>query len=154
MKKTGVKKAASIFDHIANVTNKKTPWDSLSEMDKKSYSPYMLNRWLSMNMDFIEVINYFQKYTIGLLSVRDAYKLFQGFLPKGKTFSKYIKGKKSDKYNPELISYVKNHYLVGKNEAMEYIEITLLMDDGKQQLTDLLKKYAVPDKEITKLLKV
>jgi hypothetical protein len=154
MAKEVVKKAATIFDHIANLTNKKTPWDSLSEMDKKSYSPYMLNRWLSMHSDFIEIINYFQKYTIGTLSTRDSYKLLQDILPKQKTFSKYIKGKKSEKYHPDLIEYLKNHYLVSKKEVIDYIEIILQMEDGEKQLTSILQKYAVPEKEIIKLLKI
>ena len=49
--------AASIFDHMSNLTDKKKPWHSISEADQKSFTPFIINRWLSMNMDFIEVIN-------------------------------------------------------------------------------------------------
>ena len=48
------KKTATIFDHISGVTDKKTPWSKLSVLDRKSFSVYLVNRWLSMNMDFIE----------------------------------------------------------------------------------------------------
>jgi len=69
-------KAKSLFDHLSGITDKKVSWDSLSEVDRKSFSPYMVNRFLSMNMDFIELVNEFQKYTIGELSNREVYKLY------------------------------------------------------------------------------
>jgi len=48
-------KARNIFEHISGITDKKTPWDVLSDADKKSFTPYIINRWLSMNIDFIEL---------------------------------------------------------------------------------------------------
>ena len=53
-----MKKPATIFDHIANLTHKKVSWDKLSEADQKSFSPYIINRWLSMHMDIIEISRY------------------------------------------------------------------------------------------------
>jgi hypothetical protein len=87
-------KAATIFDHLAGITYKKTPWESLSEADRKSFSPYLINRWLSMNEDLIEYVDAFQQYTIGPLSVREVYKLYWDLLPKQRFRFKYIKGKK------------------------------------------------------------
>ena len=63
-----MKKTATIFDHLANITWKKTPWDTLDEASQKSFSPYLINRWLSMNPDYIEIVDMFQQYTIGPLS--------------------------------------------------------------------------------------
>lgn len=82
---TGVK-AKSIFDHLSGIKEKKVAWESLSEMDKKSFSPFIINRWLSMNMDLLPIVNILQKYTIGLLSSRDVYKVYLDFLPKQKNF--------------------------------------------------------------------
>jgi len=39
-------KAKSLFDHLSGITDKKVKWDSLSELDHKSFSPYMINRFL------------------------------------------------------------------------------------------------------------
>ena len=87
------KKTATIFDHISGVTDKKTPWSKLSVLDRKSFSVYLVNRWLSMNMDFIETVNELQKYTIGQISSAETYKLYFDILPKQKQLNKYIKGK-------------------------------------------------------------
>ena len=62
------KKPATIFDHIAGITHRKKSWDKLSEADQKSFSPYIINRWLSMHPDIIETIDLLQRYTIGPLS--------------------------------------------------------------------------------------
>ena len=86
-------KAKTIFEHLSGIKEKKVSWNSLSDMDKKTFSPFIINRWLSMNTDLLPIVNILQKYTIGLLSARDVYKVYFDYLPKQKTFDKYIKGK-------------------------------------------------------------
>ena len=81
-------KKATIFDHLSNITDKKVPWSTLNDVDRKAFSVYLINRWLSMNMDFIEIVNELQKYTIGQLSPAETYKLYFDVLPKQKQFNK------------------------------------------------------------------
>ena len=146
-------KAKTIFQHLDGLTKDKVAWDQLSDMDKKSFTVYLINRWLSMNPDLIELVNYFQQYTIGQLKPRDTYKLYYDFLPKSKLpFNKYIKGKKSGNHNQELVAYVKNYFGVSSKEASEYIDLYLMTDDRKQDLIGILRKHGITDKQITKLL--
>ena len=144
-------KARNIFEHISGITDKKTPWDVLSDIDKKSFTPYIINRWLSMNMDFIELVNELQRYTIGQISNEETYKLYYDILPKQKQFNKYIKGKKADKYNPALVELLSQHFLVSEAEAMEYID--MYQDTSLNTLKEIIKKYGTTDKEVDKLLK-
>ena len=141
-------KPATLFDHLANITWKKKPWSELSETDQKSFSPYLINRWLSMNINYIELVDMFQQYTIGTLNKKHVYQLYFDFLPKQKSFNKYIKGKKQDKYNKELVKLIANHYQVAKIEAEEYISLL-----EQTEISSLLKKYGKTDKEIKGLLK-
>ena len=143
-----MKKPATIFDHLANITWKKTDWNQLDEASQKSFSPYLINRWLSMNPDLIEIVDMFQQYTIGPLSKKHVYQLYYDILPKAKMFAKYIKGKKMDKYNKELVTIMGNHYQIPKSEAEEYIGLL-----QKTEITDLLKRYGKQEKEIKGLLK-
>jgi hypothetical protein len=97
------KKSASIFDFVDGVTSKKKEWSGWSETDRKLYSPYIVNRWLSMRQDLTEIVNELQCYTIGLLRPQETYRLYHDLLPTNKSFAKYIKGKKDDdiiEYNP------------------------------------------------------
>jgi len=141
-------KAKTIFQHLSGIKEKKQSWESLTEMDKKSFSPFIINRWLSMNMDLLPIINELQKYTIGTLSARDTYKLYLDFLPKKKTFDKYVKGKKSSKYNKDMLAYLSQWYGVSQSEVKDYLEI-LSKDDVKS----ILKNYGLTDKEIKVLSK-
>jgi len=144
-------KPATIFDHLSHITEKKTPWDKLSEADQKSFSPYLINRWLSMNMDLIEIVDMFQQYTIGELDRKHVYQLYQELLPKRKMYNKYIKAKDSDKYNKELLEFVAKHYQVSIREATEYVAMLLAID--KELVIDILRKYGKTDKEIKSLMK-
>lgn len=141
-------KAKTIFQHLSGIKEKKESWASLSDMDKKSFSPFIINRWLSMNLDLLPIVNILQKYTIGFLSARDVYKVYLDFLPKKKTFDKYIKGSKSSKYNKEVLEYLSKWYGVSQREVTEYLEIL-----PKGDVMDILMKYGLTEKESKKLLK-
>jgi len=141
-------KAKTIFQHLSGIKEKKESWASLSDMDKKSFSPFIINRWLSMNLDLLPIVNILQKYTIGFLSARDVYKVYLDFLPKQKTFDKYIKGSKSSKYNKEVLEYLSKWYGVSQREVTDYLEIL-----SKDDVINILTKYGLTDKEAKKLLK-
>lgn len=147
-------KTATIFDHLANLTEKKTPWDRLSEADQKSFSPYLINRWLSMSPDLIEIVDAFQQYTIGELDRKHVYQLYQDILPKKRIFMKYIKGKGSDKYNKDLVEILCEHFEIPSREAEEYIDMLNGMDISTECIKELLSRYGKTDQEIKKLLKV
>ena len=142
------KKAKTLFQHLSGLKESKTPWDSLSVMDKKTFEPFMVNRFLSMNIGLLELVNELQKFTIGQLSPRDVYKMYLDFLPKRRSFDKYIKGKKDDKYNSNVLEYLAKYYQVSQREVRDYLEIL-----SKDDITEILLKYGLDKKEIKKWLK-
>ena len=142
------KKGATIFDFIDGLTHKKKEWNKWSEPDQKKFSVYITNRWLSMRMEFTELVNEFQTYTIGLLRPQETYRLYHEFLPASKGFAKYIKGKSEDKYEKALVEQVAEHYQVAKSEAADYLD---LMD--KMQCERILTMYGYSEGDKKKLLK-
>ena len=147
-KSTNTVKAKTIFQHLSGIKEKKESWESLSEMDKKSFTPFIINRWLSMNMGLLPIINVLQKYTIGVLSAREVYKVYLDVLTKQKTFDKDIKGSKAGKYNKEGLEYLSQWYGVSQREVMDYLEIL-----SKDDVINILMKYGLTEKEAKKLLK-
>jgi hypothetical protein len=145
---TEEKKGATIFDFIDGLTHKKKEWSKWSEMDQKKFAPFIVNRWLSMRMELVELVNEFQTYTIGLLRPQETYRLYHEFLPASKGYAKYIKGKSEDKYEKSLIEQLAEHYQVSKTEATDYID---LMD--KTQCERILTMYGYSDGDKKKLLK-
>ena len=126
----------TIFEWINQILVHKKPWDSFSESDQKAFSPFIINRWLSMDEEFIEVVNYFQKYAIGTLEPREVYKWYSDFLPTGKRYNKYIKSKKDKKYNPEVINVLCDYFEDSKNNIIEYLDFI-----DKKQLKEILNMY-------------
>jgi hypothetical protein len=142
------KKGATIFDFIGGVTDKKKSWDKWSETDQKRFSPFIVNRWLSMRMELTELVNEFQTYTIGLLRPQETYKLYYELLPNNKSFAKYIKGKSEDKFDKDLVAQIAEHYQVSKSEAADYVD---LMD--KASCDRILTMYGYSEGEKKKMLK-
>jgi len=146
-----VSKTKTIFNILGDLTFKKTSPDTYSESNWKSYNTYMVNKWLSMNSVVTEIINFTQKYYS--LDKKIHYKMLSDILPKQKLFSKYVKGKKVGKYNPELVTCVANHYEISRKEAKERIEMYMHFSHGMQSLADMLRMYGKTEKEIKRLLK-
>ena len=142
------KKGATIFDFIGGVTDKKREWKKWSEIDQKKFSPFIVNRWLSMRMELTELVNELQTYTIGLLRPQETYRLYYELLPTNKSFAKYIKGKTEDKFDKDLIAQLAEHYHVSKSEATDYAE---LMD--KVGLDRIITMYGYSDAEKKRMLK-
>ena len=92
MKKTIMKKK-TLFDHIKQITNIQNPnyWEEISDEDKKSWSNYMINRFLSMKSEWTDLVNEIQKYP---LESKELYKVYTSILPKKKQWLRYIKGDK------------------------------------------------------------
>ena len=138
----------TIFDWINQILVKKTHWNEFTEDEQKKFSPFIINRWLSMDKDFLEIVNYFQKYSIGTLEPREVYKWYCDMLPKGKRFNKYIKGKKDKKYNTELIDIMVMHFECSKLQVKDYLDLI-----AKNELIEILEKYGMNEKTIKRLLK-
>ena len=142
------KKAKTLFEHLSGIKEKKTPWESLSVMDKKSFEPFMVNRFLSMNVELLELVNELQMYTIGQLSPKEVYKLYLDTLPKKKSFDKYIKAKGDDKYNDKVLDYLSRYFEVSRREVRDYLEIL-----SKEEVIQVIQKFGIEEKEIKKWLK-
>ena len=143
-------KKKSLFDHIKEITSiqKSDYWEKISEEDKKTWSNYMVHRFLSMKMEWVELVNELQKYN---LKPKDLYKLYTNVLPKGKQWLRYTKGKKTMKYQRWLLEIVAKYYESSLNEAHDYLEIYYSTEQGKAELKSILQKFGTEPKEIKKL---
>jgi len=142
------KNKKTLFNVIDDITWKKTPITEYSCEDEKSISVYMINRYLSMRQDLTVLINELQTYTIGLLRPQETYRLYHDFLPKSKSFAKYVKGKKEDKYSAKLVEQIAEHFLISKSEAEDYVDIM-----NNEQCAAILKLYGYTDAEMKTMLK-
>ena len=136
----------TIIDWINQLLVNKKHWDEFTEDEQKKFSPFIINRWLSMDKDFIEVVNAFQQYAIGTLEPREVYKWYCDILPKGKRFNKYIKGKRDKKYDSELVEIISKHFKCSKLQTKENLELI-----NKNELKEILTMYGLDNKKIKRL---
>lgn len=138
-----------LLDHLNNITYQKKFWDELDDKDKKSFNYYMINRFLSMEFDYIEVINYLQKYS-SVLSNKDIYNLYVSFFPKKKVYNKYIKKLKVSKHDDVIYKVVQDRFDVSKKNVDEYIEILKSYPDV---LFTMIVRSGIDEKKASKIVK-
>ena len=134
----------TLFDWVNEVKTKKRKWDTFSDADKKTFSPYMIHRFLSMNQNYVELVNDFQKYWT--LEPREVYKWYCDVLPNKRSFDKYIKAKKVESYPNWVIDILCKYF----NESKSHIEEYLYLIE-KSELKTILEMYGTEPKEIKKL---
>ena len=148
-KKSLVKKK-SLFDHVNQVTAVQNPnyWEDISDEDKKTWSNYMINRFLSMKSDWIDLVNEVQKYP---LEPKELYKVYTSILPKKKQWLRYVKGDKKMKYPKWVYEIVAKHLQCSMREANDAVEMYDISMGGQAELADVLFKYGVEKREVRKL---
>ena len=144
--------AKTLFDHIKAITSEQNPkyWDTLEDEDKKTWSNFMIHRFLSMNSDWIELLSEIQPLT-QTLEPKQLYLVMIGLLPKGKYYLKYVKGKGVDKYEKWLVDLIKQDYQCSSRQAEEYVEILYSTKEGREHIKYTCERYGIEKKLITKL---
>jgi hypothetical protein len=143
--------AKNLFDHIKGVTKDKIKWETLADEDQKSWNNFIITRWFSMEMELTDAMNDFQKYSNGILTSKDYYKLLHDGLPKSSFFLKYIKRKTKIEIDQEFIQIFVNHFQLGKKVIYDYI--TDLQKINPNELISILESYGTKKEDIEKFKK-
>ena len=136
------------FDYLKLVHNKKVKWEDLNEEEQKSWNTFIINRALSFNSNYIDIVNNIQPYTGGQLTPAEIFKYYQNMLPNNFRFQKWIKGKKENKYNPQLLALLSGYFECSCKQVEEYLKIM-----KKKDLKSLLISIGFQEGEIKKLIK-
>ena len=141
------KKRKSLFDHITQITKVQNPkyWEQISEEDKKTWSNYMVNRFLSMKPEWVELVNELQTYN---LKPKELYKLYTNVLPKGKQWLKYIKRRSDMDYPEWLINIIRDYDECNRKESIDYIDMLMLTEGGMMELGEMARKYGIEEWKI------
>lgn len=140
-------KAKGLFDHINHIREKQDPkyFDTLTDVDKKSWSNYMVCRFLSMQPELIEYINELQKFA-SLLEPKEFYQILIMIVPRGRAFYPYVK-KSGKKWSKELLELLRKHYEESERNVEEYLNLLTT-----EELRSVVGRYGLTEKEIEKLI--
>ena len=135
----------NLFDWLNEITYTKRDWDSFTEDEQSSFSPYIVHRYVSMYYGYIDIANIAQK--LPMTESEKIYTIYKTMLPKKKMFLKYIKNQNKKNYK-DITEYVAAYFECSLGEAEHYIDII-----QKVGVQDILFKMGVDEKKTKKLLK-
>ena len=136
----------NIFDWLKAINTTKPPVESFNDKDWEAFNSYMIHRFLSMNRDFLEIVNFVQDYPPQ--EKKAIYSIYKEYIPKNNKWNKYIKSTIKQP-NKDLVDYIKDYYKCSSKESKEYI---YLLD--KPNISRILSNIGLEKKEITKLIKL
>jgi len=125
------------FDHVKNLHTKKRRWKDFNDEEKKSFNVFIINKALSMNPNYLGIINMVQNFT-GLnqiLSQKEVFNLYFNLLPTKFRFYRWIKGVKTKK-DKEKAEHLAMHFKVSTREAYDYLNIL-----DKKTIKSIIKNY-------------
>ena len=134
----------NIFDWLKEINNKKSPVNSFSEKDWEVFNSYMIHRFLSMNRDFLEIVNFVQSYPPQ--EKKAIYNIYREFIPKNNKWNKYIKSSVKQP-NIDLVKIISDYYTCSQKEAKEYLNIL-----DKQAIVSILTQIGIEKKDQKQLL--
>ena len=125
------------FDHIKNLHTKKRRWEDFNDEEKKSFNVFIINKGLSMNPNYLGIVNMIQNFT-GLnqiISPKEVFNIYFNLLPTNFRYYKWIKGEKTKK-EKEKAEYLAMHFKVSTREAYDYLQ---LLD--RKTVNKIIKNY-------------
>ena len=135
----------TLFEWLNEITVTKTLPENFSEESWDTFNSYMIHRYLSMYIGYIDIVNYVQK--INPTNKKQIYSIYREMIPKQKVWLKYVKSQ-TPKKNDELVDYVAEYFECSLGEADHYIDI--LRETG---VRNILWKMGIDEKEQNKLVK-
>ena len=142
MKKDKIK---NIFDWLQHITLYKTPAEDFSDNDWEKFNAYMIHKFISVNLYYVEIAEYAQSLMPTMK--KQIYNFYREMIPKKKVWLKYVKSQ-TKTVNKDLIECIANYYEVGKSDALSYITVMT-----KEEIPVILGEMGYNKKEIKNLLK-
>ena len=134
---------ANIFDWLKHINQYKTPVEKFTDKDWDVFNSYMIHRFLSMNRDFLEIVNFVQDYPPQ--EKKSIYSIYREYIPKNNKWNKYIKSS-TKQPNNDLVDHIKDYFECSSKESKEYLGIL-----SKKEVKNILISRGLEEKEINKL---
>ena len=110
----------NVFDWLKEINSTKSHPDTFTNQDWDIWNSYMVHRFLSMNPDYIELVNEVQ--ALPPSNKKQIYSIYREYIPKNNKWSKYVKSS-SKEFDKDLILQLKKHFNVSIREIKDYLKI-------------------------------
>lgn len=155
-KEEGAEKSLGLFDHLKHIRTVQDPeyYDLLTEVEKKSFTPFQLLRGLSMNPELLDNVATMYKY-FDKVPKNSLYKLFIGGmipLERPGSFHPWVKSKKFP-VSEKIIELISTYFEISTQEAKDYAKLLLFKPNGLKELEEFCHDYGWMEKEIKEAMK-
>ena len=134
----------NVWDWLKQINSIKSDPSAFSDKDWELWNSYMIHRFMSMNSDFLELVNEAQK--IHPQNKEQIYSIYREYIPKNNKWNKYIKSNIKQQ-KKELLEYLSRYWECSQNEVREYLNFL-----GDDEILRILGRMGIQQKEINKLL--
>ena len=134
----------NIWDWLKQINYIKADPSSFSDKDWDIWNSYMVHRFISMNQDYIDIVNEVQ--SINPQNKKEIYTIYREYIPKNNKWNKYIKSNVKQ-HKSELLIYLAEYWECSQNEVKEYLNF--LEDD---EVLRILNSMGIQPKEINQIL--
>ena len=135
----------NIWDWLKQINSVKADPSSFSDKDWELWNSYMIHRFMSMNPDYLELVNEAQK--IMPQNKKEIYSIYREYIPKNNKWSKYIKSKVKQS-NKDLVEHLSSYWECSSKETKEYLEFLDTDEIGR-----ILMSIGLNNKEIKTIIK-
>ena len=111
------------FDWLKQITVEKRDWSSFTEEEQDGFNAFIINRALSFNKDYIQVVEMAMMYSMPPDKLYDFYK---DIIPKKPMWNKWIKSTIS--WNEEELQSIAIYFECGTREVKDFLDL-LALDD-------------------------
>tara|TARA_B100000676_G_C18010533_1_gene806398 strand:+ start:191 stop:604 length:414 start_codon:yes stop_codon:yes gene_type:complete len=135
----------NIWDWLKQINSLKQDPDSFTDKDWELWNSYMIHRFMSMNPDYLELVN--EAQALPPTSKKEIYSIYREYIPKNNKWNKYIKSN-IKKRNETLLEYLSQYWECSKREVKDYLSFL-----GNDEVLRILTNIGLDKKEIKPLLK-
>lgn len=125
------------FEWLKCITVTKQPWDTFTDEDKEGFNHFIINKALSFNKDYIQVVEIAMLYP---MPNEKLYQFYCNMLPKKPIWNKWIKSNVS--YNEEEIKQLAHYFECGTREVKDFVNLL----DSQEKFIILSELKGVEDK--------
>jgi|SRR5579862_2686179 len=149
----GTIKGVGLFDHIKHIRTIQDPdyYTNLTDLDRKTFSHFMILKALSMNpsllADIADLFKYFDK-----IPSPQFYKLLIGLIPIDRNYYPWVKPSKA-LVSDTVVELISKYFEISKLEAKDYSLLLLSRKDGIKELENFCRDFGFTDKEIDAVMK-
>jgi hypothetical protein len=134
----------NIWDWLKQINYIKADPSSFSDKDWDIWNSYMVHRFISMNQDYVDIVNEVQQ--INPQNKKEIYTIYREYIPKNNKWNKYIKSNVKQ-YKSDLLKHLSQYWECSQSEVKEYLNFL-----DNDEILRILNRLGVQQKEINQLL--